>query len=73
MCNKPWLLVVAGQFGEDVVSFYEGEGPAEEAGKQALEDNPILVSFSVYRIVSEFARVTEIKRISLTPSMMGGE
>jgi hypothetical protein len=76
MCNKPWLLCVDVQsdgFNESpIITFHEGEGPAEEAGMKALEAQPNAVRFSVYRVVSEFARVTEIKRVSLKPTMGEG-
>ena len=73
MCNKPWLLCVDIQ--DDVsqmISFHEGEGPAEEAGMKAMNDGSNAVRFSVYRVVSEFARVTEIKRVSLKPTLLEG-
>lgn len=73
MCNKPWLLCVDVQGSSPpYISFHEGEGPAEEAGMKAMNDEPNAVRFSVYRVVSEFARVTEIKRVSLKPTMGEG-
>ena len=73
MCNKPWLLCVDMQDGEPpYITFHEGEGPAEEAGMKGLEAQPNAVRFSVYRVVSEFARVTEIKRVSLKPTIGEG-
>lgn len=74
MCNKPWLLCV--DVNDDdgpIITFHEGEGPAEQAGMSALEAQPNAVRFSVYRVVSEFARVTEIKRVSLKPSLSEGD
>jgi len=75
MCNKPWLLCVdfpPGYVNNPAITFHEGEGPAEEAGMKALEAEPNAVRFSVYRVVSEFARVTEIKRMSLKPAIGEG-
>jgi hypothetical protein len=73
MCNKPWLLCVDAHGDHSpYITFHEGEGPAEQAGMAALEDIPNAVRFSVYRVVSEFARVTEIKRVSLKPVMGEG-
>jgi hypothetical protein len=82
MCNKPWLLCVEYAPVEyadhpnaspgSSITFHEGEGPAEEAGMKALEAQPNAVRFSVYRVVSEFARVTEIKRVSLKPTLLEG-
>jgi hypothetical protein len=73
MCNKPWLLCVDVQHGDEpTITFHEGEGPAEQAGMAALETLPNAVRFSVYRVVSEFARVTEIKRVSLKATMGEG-
>lgn len=73
MCNKPWLLCVDVNDDEPIITFHEGEGPAEQAGMLSLEAQPNAVRFSVYRVVSEFARVTEIKRVSLKPSLSEGD
>ena len=75
MCNKPWLLCVdvQGDNNTPYITFHEGEGPAEEAGMKAMDASPNAVRFSVYRVVSEFARVTEIKRVSLKPTMGEGD
>jgi hypothetical protein len=74
MCNKPWLLCVDAQGDHSpYITFHEGEGPAEEAGIRAMEDIPNAVRFSVYRVVSEFARVTEIRRMALKPTMGEGD
>ena len=76
MCNKPWLLCVDIQndgFNEGpAITFHEGEGPAEEAGMKAMNDDSNAVRFAVYRVVSGFARVTEIKRVSPKPTLLEG-